>query len=55
MVFCLFQKNTQPLLRYKLTKASEVILYNNKAKNAGIAVAMSRIFNAVSVQKNKSE
>ena len=43
------------LLRNKLDKTGEVILCNNKAKNADIAIAMARLFNAVSVQKNKSE
>ncbi|MCD4736436.1 MAG: hypothetical protein K8R53_10355, partial [Bacteroidales bacterium] len=43
------------LLQNKLDKAGDVILCNNKAKNVGIAEAMTRLFNAVSVQKNKSE
>ncbi len=43
------------LLQNKLDKAGDIILCNNKAKNAGIAVAMTRFFNAVSVQKNKPE
>ncbi len=43
------------LLRSKLTKASEVILCDNKAKNTGIAIATASIFNEVSVQKSKLE
>ncbi len=43
------------LLRNRLTKADDVILCGNKAKNVDIAVAMARLFNVVSVQKNKSE
>lgn len=43
------------LLRNKLDKTGDVILCDNKAKNAGIATAMTRLFNAVSVQKNKPE
>jgi len=38
-----------------LTKASAVILCDNKAKNTGIAIAMASIFNEVNVQKNKLE
>jgi len=38
-----------------LTKASEVILCDNEAKNTGIAIAMVSIFNEVNVQKNKLE
>jgi len=38
-----------------LDRAGEVILCDNKAKNTGIAKATARLFNAVSVQKNKSE
>ena len=40
------------MLRNKLTKASEVILCDNEAKNTGIAIAMTSIFNEVNVQKN---
>ena len=47
--------HTKALLRNKLDKADEVILRNNNAKNIGIALAMARLFNAVSVQKNKPE
>jgi hypothetical protein len=47
--------NLQALLRNKLGRAGEVILCANKAKNTGIAKATARLFNAVSVQKNKSE
>lgn len=43
------------LLRNKLDKTGDVILCDNKAKNAGIAIAMTMLFNAVSVQKNKPE
>ena len=43
------------LLRNKLDKAGEDILYDNKAKNTGIAIATTRLFNEVSVQKNKPE
>ncbi len=46
---------TKVLLRNNLTKASEIILCDNKAKNTGIAIAMASIFNEVSVQKNKLE
>ena len=46
---------TKALLRNKLDKADEVILCNSKTKNVDIAIAMARLFNAVSVQKNKSE
>jgi hypothetical protein len=46
---------TKALLRNKLGRAGEVILCANKAKNTGIAKATARLFNAVSVQKNKSE
>ena len=38
-----------------MTGIDEVILYNNKAKNAGIAIATARLFNEVSVQKNESK
>ena len=38
-----------------MDKAGDVIFCDNKAKNTGIAVAMTRLFNAVSVQKNKPE
>ena len=38
-----------------MDKTGDVILFDNTAKNAGIAVAMTRLFNAVSVQKNKPE
>jgi len=38
-----------------LNKAGDVILCGNKAKNVDIAVAMARLFNEVSVQKNKPE
>ena len=43
------------LLRNKLDKTGDVILCDNKAKNTDIATAMARLFNAVSVQKNKPE
>ena len=43
------------LLQNKLGKAGDVIFCNNKAKNVGIASAMARLFNAVSVQNNKPE
>ncbi|MCD4736520.1 MAG: PQQ-binding-like beta-propeller repeat protein, partial [Bacteroidales bacterium] len=54
------------LLRNKLDKTGKVILCDNKAKNVDIAVrvplkalaeaqAIARLFNAVSVQKNKPE
>ncbi|MCF6333554.1 MAG: hypothetical protein L3J11_09750, partial [Draconibacterium sp.] len=36
-------------------KAGDVILSDNKAKNAVIAIAIARLFNEVSVQKNKPE
>jgi len=38
-----------------LTKTSEVILCDNKAKNTGIAIATASIFNEVCVQKSKLE
>ncbi|MCF6332256.1 MAG: hypothetical protein L3J11_03150 [Draconibacterium sp.] len=38
-----------------MDKAGDVILCDNKAKNVVIAKAIARIFNAVSVQKNKPE
>ena len=49
------QSAAKALLRNKLGKAGDVILCDNKAKNAGIAIAMTRLFNAISVQKNKTE
>ncbi len=36
-----------------MTGIDEVILCDNKAKNAVIAIAIARLFNAVSVQKNE--
>ncbi len=50
-----FNNFSNALLRNKLTKASEVILCDNKAKNTGIAIATASIFNEVSVQKSKLE
>ena len=47
------KENTKVLLRDKLNKTGDVILCGNKAKNTGIAAATARLFNAVSVQKNK--
>ncbi len=38
-----------------MTGIDEVILYDNKAKNAGIATVTARLFNEVSVQKNESK
>ncbi len=38
-----------------MTGIDEVILYDNKTKNAGIAIDTVRLFNEVSVQKNKSK
>jgi len=38
-----------------LDKTGDVVLCDNKAKYTGIALAMARLFNAVSVQKNKLE
>ena len=38
-----------------MTGIDEVILCDNEAKNAGIAIAMARLFNKVSVQKNESK
>ncbi len=49
------EKLAKALLRNKLDKAGEVILYDNEAKNTGIAIATARLFNEVSVQKNKPE
>jgi hypothetical protein len=50
-----YHNTLKALLRNKLGRAGEVILCANKAKNTGIAKATARLFNAVSVQKNKSE
>ena len=36
-----------------MTGIDEVILCDNKAKNAGIAIDTVRLFNEVSVQKNE--
>ncbi|MCF6332215.1 MAG: hypothetical protein L3J11_02945 [Draconibacterium sp.] len=38
-----------------MTGIDEVILCGNQAKNVAIAIAIARLFNAVSVQKNKPE
>ena len=38
-----------------MTGIDEVILCDNKAKNAGIAIDTVRLFNEVSVQKNESK
>ncbi len=38
-----------------MTGIDEVILCDNKAKNAGIAVVTARLFNEVNVQKNESK
>jgi hypothetical protein len=38
-----------------MTGIDEVILCDNKAKNAGIAIATTRLFNKVRVQKNESK
>ena len=38
-----------------MTGIDEVILCDNKAKNAGIAIDTARFFNEVSVQKNESK
>jgi len=38
-----------------MTGIDEVILCDNKAKNAGIAIDAVRLFNKVSVQKNESK
>ena len=46
---------SQGLLRNKLDTTGDVIFYDNKAKNAGIAIATVRLFNTVSVKKNKPE
>jgi len=46
---------SQGLLRNKLDTAGDVIFYDNKAKNTGIAIATARLFNTVSVKKNKPE
>lgn len=37
-----------------MTGIDEVVLCDNKAKNTGIAVATTRLFNEVSMQKNES-
>jgi len=38
-----------------MTGIDEIILCDNEAKNAGIAIATARLFNEVSVQKNESK
>jgi len=38
-----------------LDTTGDVIFYDNKAKNVGIAIATVRLFNTVSVKKNKPE
>ena len=38
-----------------MTGTDEGILCTNKAKNVAIAIATTRLFNEVSVQKNQSE
>ena len=38
-----------------MTGIDEVILCGNKAKNVGIAIATARLFNEISIQKNKSK
>ncbi len=38
-----------------MTGIDEIILCDNKAKNAGIAIDTVRLFNEVSVQKNESK
>ena len=38
-----------------MTGIDEVILCGNKTKNAGIVIDTVRLFNVVSVQKNKSK
>ncbi len=38
-----------------MTGIDEVILCDNKAKNAGITIDTVRLFNEVSVQKNESK
>ncbi len=38
-----------------MTGIDEVILCDNKTKNAGIAIDTVRLFNEVSVQKNESK
>jgi hypothetical protein len=54
-ILALKRQSSKGLLWNKLTKVGEVILCNNKAKNADIALAKARLFNEVSVQKNESE
>ncbi len=43
------------LLRNKVYRIGDVILCSNKAKNVAIALAKTRLFNEVSVQKNKTD
>lgn len=43
------------LLRNMLDKSGDIIMRGNKAKNVNIVITMARLYNAVSVQKNKSE
>ena len=38
-----------------MTGSDEIILCDNKAKNAGLAIDTARLFNEFSVQKNESE
>jgi len=38
-----------------MTGIDEVVLCDNKAKNTGISIDTVRLFNEVSVQKNKSK
>ena len=38
-----------------MTGIDEIILYDNKAKNTGIAIVTARLFNEVSVQENESK
>jgi len=38
-----------------MTGIDEIILCDNEAKNAGIAIATARLFNEVSVQKNAKQ
>jgi len=47
------KRKDKELLGNKLVRIGEVILYNNDAKNTGIAEATVRLFKEVSVQKNK--
>jgi len=47
--------STKGLLRNKVYRIGDVILCSDKAKNTVIAIVKTRLFNEVSVQKNKTK